>query len=118
MEIEFRGKHIDEGDWIYGSLIIKEYSKEDTECCVFDPHDNVGVYYVVDPETIGQYTTKDIEGTKLFVGDIIEYDGDTYEIIFQEEEARFIGINYPTMITASSFCKAKKIGTKYDNRQS
>jgi hypothetical protein len=114
MEIEFRGKaYIPTGKWVYGCFLIKSirsiifvYSKT---------NDGIHYEYEVYPKTIGQYTTKkDIEGTKLFVGDIIEYDGDTCEIVFQEEEARFIGINYPTMITASSFCKSKKIGTKYD----
>lgn len=110
MEIEFRGKWKGSKYWIYGCYYYVPSLELHQILC-----QNCEGYFLIDPETIGQYTTKkDIEGTKLFVGDIIEYDGMTYEIIFQEEEARFIGINYPTMISALDFCKAKKIGTKFD----
>ena len=71
---------------------------------------------MIDPETLSQYSNKnDIDDEKLFEGDIIKYEGIIYEIIFQEEESRFIGLNHPRMINASLFCKSKKVGNRFDS---
>ena len=70
-EILFRGKSIETGEWIYGSLIgndvivgkIVEF-EEDYFCTEF--------WNKVDPETVGQFTgVTDTNGNKVFEGDII-----------------------------------------------
>lgn len=65
-EYLFRGKQIDSGEWIEGSLWIhlsKPY--------IMTTANVVG--YEVDPETVGQYAGHICKNGKLFEGDIVKY---------------------------------------------
>lgn len=79
-EIKFRGKCIDNGEWIYG------YYMEISFCdgqgrgsyIKIDGYSPIKV----DPDTVGQFTgIKDINGTDIYEGDRVEYITDIINYI-------------------------------------
>lgn len=75
-EILFRGKRIDNGEWVEGNGVDLNYS--DAYILVKNYDDTTGACEVDDievvPETVSQFTgLYDMHGTKVFEGDIIKY---------------------------------------------
>lgn len=87
-EILFRGKRIDNGDWIYGFVLN---SKKDDGWGITNESD---YFHDVDGNTIGQYTgMTDKTGTRIFEGDIVSYNG-------SKEVVRFdTSLNIPCFTT-------------------
>ena len=102
-EILFRGRRLDNGEWVYGSFVkiplvsgriaycicpIEKVGRENKNV----PH--MGILYtlnedifVVDPATVGEYTGLiDKDGNKIFEGDIIQFYKTSAYVIFRDGE--------------------------------
>ena len=82
-EILFRGKRIDNGEWVEGNFCAVEKLDCSGDEYFIIEHAANGGQHQVDPETVGQYTgLTDKHGTKIFEGDIICYNGGKEVVYF------------------------------------
>ncbi len=96
-EYKFRGKRIDNGEWVYGYYFIEERDIEDGIIWRDIPqiqqrYGDHYQYFDVIPETIGQYIgEKDKNGVKIFEGDIVCCRaGASYNGIWEYVEESFV----------------------------
>lgn len=121
-EITFKGKRIDNGEWVIGYLIgndvivggIVEFT---------DEYFNTEFWCKVDPETVGQCTgLKDKNGKEIYEGDILEEIGtDVYRYVVHWNVTN-ASYDFVDIITDETFHgddihfeKSEVIGNIYDN---
>ena len=117
-EILFRGKRLDNGEWIQGDLVQ------------FLPHGIVRIVTQeppykdaeVDSDTVGQSTgMTDMNGNEIFEGDIVKtsHGGSTYYAKIEWDDGSFWVTNHdiqmPSYISEVSKTYLEVIGNIYDN---
>lgn len=82
-EIEFRGKAIGDGVWVYGDLHTRSKNPH--------IHDTLGRRVYINTATVGQYTgLRDKHDKKIYEGDILS-DGEVkYEVWYSDDKGGFI----------------------------
>lgn len=142
-EILFRGKRVDNGEWIYGSLLKlttgyyislenNYYNEIDVDLgekltinALWEDND----FYAIHIETIGQYTGLcDKEGNKIFEGDIFELKSpDKILYLVEWHDTGFMARQYSkfrnkyvktgSWVGLLGYCKGhmKKVGNIHDN---
>lgn len=82
-EIKFRGKRLDNGEWVVGSLLQDDYGT----CMIVEFADHHEQWHDVDPETVGQFT-----GMKYKNGNICIFEGDIIDINYKYDACGINGV--------------------------
>ena len=121
-EILFRAKRVDNDEWVYGFY----YNETSIESHSSDRKITRHHIYTqdfdkfVNAETLGQYTgLKDKNGTKIFEGDIIQFE-DGYTAYIEYKDCAFIFADSPVVpcyLGESAGEDLKVVGNIYDNKE-
>ena len=127
--ILFRGKRLDNGQWVYGSLVRMLVDGRIATCiCSVEEVGrgnkdvpSMGILYtlnkdifMVDPATVGEYTGLiDKDGNKIFEGDILKYYKAITYVTFSLGEFHSVDCDNNRYCIVQSACKI--IGNIYDN---
>ena len=129
-EILFRGKRINNSEWVYGFLYETEKSSSyNAESYILEKERLTINYKCVEgitthipfvqvtPDTVGQYTSLDKNGKKIFEGDIVKNpinDG-IFVVKYKNSLACFLGISIHGNPSTGLYSGFEVIGNIHDN---
>ncbi len=123
--IKFKAKRIDNGKWVYGSLIRSTTGIKE-RAYIVDNFSSMSDYSVisVDPSTVCQFTgLKDCEGKEIWEGDIVEreiYDlfkgSAKVKAVIEYLDGAFVAITVG-MPYSLYFKYIKVVGNKFDKEK-
>jgi len=112
--IIFRGKRVDNGEWVYGSLLLVNNTAYIYPYNYTDLNDtDFGCVFVeVDPKTVGQYANiKDKNKKKVFEGDVLAIDNG--------QQIRKVVVKIPdiyfSLVAGGDIIKTNILGNVFDN---
>lgn len=113
-EILFRGKDIKNNVWEYGDLLRNANGKS----FIRKAYKGIDVFTEVNPDTVGQYTEqKDLNGDKIFEGDILMRDNDREDLLvvwWNDEMSSFCVVEDDFMHEADYIHRLELFSNKYD----
>lgn len=124
--IKFKAKRLDNGEWVYGSLIRSTAGVKE-RAYIVDNFSSMSDYSVVgiDPSTVCQFTgEKDMNGNKIYIGDIISNleTGSVVEVAWNDRlkrlDCKFLnadnGLEVPFGIFVSRYKSIVVLRSKFD----